>query len=111
MRCFSAEITEPFAGWLTRLHQVANAAYEQLPLGRGQRRKPRASRPRQPRAANQQKRRRPPHPVIAAAARQASMGIYLTGLGSVAPLTRSLCALASTGNWSRWRFEATRPQR
>ena len=75
--------TEPFAGWLTRLHQVANAAYERLPLGQGTTPGPapagtpaQGSKPAEAPAAR-------PTPVIATAARQESMGIYLTGLGSV----------------------------
>jgi multidrug efflux system membrane fusion protein len=76
--------TEPFAGWLTRLHQVANAAYEWLP-GIGQRTTPgpapagtpaQGGKPAEAPAARAV-------PVVATAARQASMGIYLTGLGSV----------------------------
>ena len=77
--------TEPFAGWLTRLHQVVYAVYERLPgIGQGTTPGPapagtpaQGSKPAEAPAAR-------PTPVVATAARQASMGIYLTGLGSVA---------------------------
>jgi multidrug efflux system membrane fusion protein len=77
--------TEPFAGWLTRLHQVAYAAYERLPfIGQDT---PPAPGPAGTSAQGSKPAEAPaprPTPVVATAARQANMGIYLTGLGSVA---------------------------
>jgi multidrug efflux system membrane fusion protein len=63
-------------GWMPRISQLVGAAYELLP-GRGQA----PSQPITPAA--------PPAsrgvPVVATAAKQGNLGIYLTGLGSVTP--------------------------
>jgi multidrug efflux system membrane fusion protein len=77
--------TEPFAGWLTRLHQVAYAAYERLPrLAQNTTPGPKpADTPAQGSKPAEAPAARPPTPVVATAARQANMGVYLTGLGSV----------------------------
>jgi multidrug efflux system membrane fusion protein len=76
--------TEPFAGWLTRLQQAASAAYERLPrLGQGTAPGPGPAATPAPGSKPAEALAARAVPVVATAARQANMGIYLTGLGSV----------------------------
>jgi|SRR5882724_766708 len=66
---------EQTEGWMGRIRQLAGAAYDRLP-GRGQDTPPSVKAPETPaiRAV----------PVVATATRQGDLGIYLTGLGTVA---------------------------
>jgi multidrug efflux system membrane fusion protein len=80
--------TEQLDAWLTQLTQVAHAAYERLPrLGQGpaQNSTP-ATTPAPSGKPAEAPPARPTVPVVATAARQGNMGIYLTGLGSVTAL-------------------------
>jgi multidrug efflux system membrane fusion protein len=87
--------TAPLDVWTTRLTQMASAAYERLPLlgqAATSSSKPAetpapGSKPASAPAPTSKPAEAPaprPVPVVATAARQASMGIYLTGLGTVA---------------------------
>jgi membrane fusion protein, multidrug efflux system len=86
--------TGPLEGWLMHLTHVAYAAYERLPrLGQAPTQSPKpadipaqGSKPVQTPAQGGKPAEAPEVravPVVATAARQANMGVYLTGLGSV----------------------------
>ena len=95
--------TEPFAGWLTRLHQVAYAAYEQLPPGRGQRQAPRQP-ARQPRAATSRSAGSPPYTRYSNGSQAGEYGHLPDRPGFCHAFNTVTSAPASMGNWSRWRF-------